>query len=187
MPSLSEAYERRRQERDLRRPAGAAVFVVGIICILVALVLASTAVYETLGWDLLTAREVAGVLGGIGVPLLFVGVITALPTTIRERSLTGVGIVICLGAIGLFTVAYPSSWYGVSADHLTFEVAILYGAGALIALWYVLSAVATFTTRNNPHGTVRVEISTGTGTEIVELEGDVDRRRIQRLAERYES
>lgn len=187
MPSLSEAYARRRRERDLRRPAGAAIFTIGVVLLLVSLVLASTELYTALGWDLVTARETAGVLGGVGLPLLFVGVLVALPTTSRERGLAAVGIVIALLGVGLFTVAYPERWYGVAADHLTFEVAGLYLAGSLIALWYVLSAVATFTTRNNPHGTVTVRIATGAGTEVVELEGDVDPRRIRQVADRYES
>lgn len=187
MPSLSEAYARRRRERDLRRPAGAAVFTAGVLALLVSLVLASTAVYAELGWDLVTAREAAGVLGGLGLPLLFVGVLVALPTTSRERVLAAVGIAVAVLGVGLFTVAYPDRWYGITPDHLTFEVSGLYVTGALIALWYVLSAIATFRTRNDPHGTVTVEINTGTGTEVVELEGDVDRQRIRQVADRYES
>lgn len=187
MPSLAEAYDRRGREPGARyrRAAGAATFVVGACALLAGVVLASTEVGQAVGWDVYQAWHVAGVLGGLGAPALLVGVVVALPTRTREQVLVGLGAAICAAGVVLFWYVYPERWYGVTPDHLTFEVAAVYAVGALIALWYVLSAVATFRARNDPQGTVTVEVRTGSETEVVELEGDVDRERLREVAERH--
>lgn len=186
MTSLSEAYERRGEETNLRRPAGAALFLAGALALLAGLVLASTDVGTNLGWSVLWAREVAGTLGGLGVPALLLGIVVALPTSTREGLLAGVGAAICVTAVGLFWYAYPSLWWGVAENHLTFEVAAVYTAGAVVTLWFVLSAVATFHVRNNPQGTVTLEIEKEGETTVVQVEGRVDRERLKRIAERQE-
>lgn len=186
MPSLSEAYERRRGGDDARRRrlAGAAIFTLGVCGVLAAVVLASTDAGAAVGWGLLEARRIAGVLGGIGAPALLVGVVVALPAAARQRALVGAGSAVCLAGVALFWYAYPDRWFGVTPDHLTFEVAAIYAVGVLVALWYVLSAVATFRARNDPQGTVTVEVIRGGETTVVEVEGDVDRARLRDIADR---
>lgn len=186
MTSLSEAYDRRGEDRNPRRPAGAALFLVGALGLLSGLVLASTDVGASLGWDVLLAREVAGTLGGLGVPMLLLGVVVALPTSTREGLLASVGAATCVAGVGLFWYAYPSLWWGVAENHLTFEVAAVYTFGAVVTLWYVLSAVATFHVRNNPQGIVTLEIEKEGETTVVEVEGTVDRERLKRIAERQD-
>lgn len=186
MPSLTEAYERRRSGDGSRRRrlAGGALFAAGAVAVLAAVVLASTDAGAALGWDQYDARHVAGVLGGLGPPALLVGVVVALPAATRERLLVGAGSAVSVAGVALFWHAYPDRWYGVTPDHLTFEVAAVYAVGALVALWYVLSAVATFRARNDPQGTVTVEVTRGGETTVVEVEGDVDRARLREIADR---
>ncbi|MFB6172836.1 MAG: hypothetical protein ABEJ23_09900 [Haloarculaceae archaeon] len=186
MTSLSEAYDRRGEERHPRRAAGAALFVVGAAGLLAALVLASTDAGASLGWDRLLAREVAGTVGGLAVPTLLLGVVVALPSSTRESLLAGLGAAVCVAGVGLFVYAYPGRWWGVAQNHLTFEVAAVYTVGAVLTLWYVLSAVATVHVRNNPQGTVTLEIEEEGETTVVEVEGTVDRERLRRIAERQD-
>lgn len=188
MPSLAEAYERRGREREgtSRRVAGGLVFAAGLLALLSGVALASTDLYAGAGWTLYEARHVAGVLGGVGAPAMLVGVVVALPSSARTASLMGVGAATCLAGVGLFWYAYPDRWYGVTPNHLTLEVAVVYTAGALVALWAVLSAVATYRARNDPQGTVTVEVTRGGETRTVEVEGSVDRERLERIAEREE-
>jgi len=186
MPSLGEAYDRRGSDLDPRRPAGATVFAAGTLALLAGIVLASTELYTSFGWDLYEARHVAGVLGGLGVPAILLGVVVALPSSTRESLLATLGAAICVAGAGLFWVAYPDRWWGVAENHLTFEVTAVYAVGAVLALWYVLSAVATFRARNDPQGTVTLEVETGGETKVVEVEGDVSPDRLKRIAERQE-
>lgn len=186
MPSLSEAYDRRRggDGSRHRRFAGGLTFAVGTIALLAAVLLAATEWGTAVGWGTYEARRVAGVLGGLGAPALLVGIVVALPAATRERWLVGVGTAICVAGVGMFWHAYPTKWYGVTPGHLTFEVAAVYTVGVLVALWYVLSAVATFRARNDPVGTVTVEIVRGGETTVVEVEGSVDRDRLRQIADR---
>jgi hypothetical protein len=186
MPSLGEAYDRRGRERDLRRPVGGGLFALGVVALLAAVALATTDLHAAVGLDLYEGRHVAGVLGGLGVPAVLVGVAVALPNATRQSLFAGLGAAICVAGTAGFWYAYPERWWGVTPDHLTFEVAAVYTFGAAVALWYVLSAVATFHTRNDPQGTVTLEIETGGETKVVEVEGDVSRERLKRIAERQD-
>lgn len=188
MPSLSEAYERRRGDDGSRRRrlTGATIFTLGAAAVLVAVILSTTDVGAGFGWDIYEARRLAGVVGGVGAPALLIGVVVALPAGRRQRLLVGGGSLICLVAVGLFWIAYPERWYGVTPDHLTFEVAAVYAVGVLVALWYVLSAVATFRARNDPRGTVTVEVTKGGETTVVEVEGEVDRSRLHQIADQHQ-
>ena len=53
---------------------------------------------------------------------------------------------------------------------------MLYFVGGSVALWFVLSAVATFKLRNNPQGTVSLEITRAGQTQTVSVSRDQYRR-----------
>jgi hypothetical protein len=181
MPSLGEAYGRRRGDEDRRGPllVGAATFGLGVAAILGGIVLVTL---EPGGE--VPARRLAGLLGGVGLPLVFLGVVAIIPAHRTERALTAVGAGVCGVATAWFYRAYPEHWFGLTPGDVTLEVSLLYLAGAALALWYVMGAVATFKTRNDPHGTVTLEITRGEKTRVVEVDPrEVDRESLRRRVE----
>ena len=55
-------------------------------------------------------------------------------------------------------MAYPTQWT-TGPETLAFETAMAYFAGTCIAFWFVFTAMASFRTRNNPQGMVRLELT----------------------------
>lgn len=160
MTSLSEAYSGGRWEgRDPRRvSAGGLVFAVGALAVVAAILALSTGFADLFGATTDTAsKRLAGALAGLGIPAMFLGVVVVLPSSARERLGVVLGTVLSAGGVGLFWVAYPTRWTG-TAQSLAFPTAMLYFVGGSVALWFVFSAVATFKLRNNPQGTVTLEV-----------------------------
>jgi cytochrome c biogenesis protein CcdA len=160
MTSLSEAYDREGWEgRDPRRvSAGGALFVLGALSVVAAILALTTGLGDLLGATAETAaRRLAGVLAGLGIPAMFVGVVAVLPASTRQQAGVLVGTLLSAAGVALFRYAYPTRWTG-AADSLAFPTAMLYFVGGSVALWFVLSAVATFKLRNNPQGTVTLEV-----------------------------
>ena len=176
MTSLSEAYGGRgRSEVDPRRLAfGVGSFVVGTL-LLIAGILVAAEVLLSNGATSGEARWLGGVLGGVGVPLLLLGVMTVLPADRRTRAAAVVGAaVMCLG-VALFAHAYPNQWVGgprPELTDLTLPTAGLYFLGAATVLWSVFVGVANFKTRNDPGGTVTMEVTHKGETKIIEVERD---------------
>jgi hypothetical protein len=52
---------------------------------------------------------------------------------------------------------------------MAFETVMLYAVGAAVALWFVFAALATFRLRNNPQGTVELEVVRHGETKTVEV------------------
>jgi len=182
MPSLGEAYDRRRGDTDRRGAlaAGAAAFGLGIAALFAGIVLVTLE-----PWGRFASRRLAGGLGGAGLPLVLLGIVAILPAHRIERIMTGAGAVLCAIATVVFWEAYPQRWFVPSADGLTLEISLLYLVGAALALWFVMRAVATFKTRNDPYGTVTLEIDHGDGTRVVEVDpAEVDSR--EKLRERID-
>jgi len=174
MPSLGETYSRRRADDDRRGTlvAGAAAFGLGIAALLAGVVLVS---FEPGGQ--FTARRLAGGVGGVGFPLVLLGVVAIIPVHRTDRVMTAAGTVLCAIATVMFWEAYPGQWFVLTPDDLTLEISLLYVAGAVLALLFVMRAVATFKTRNDPHGTVTLEIDRGDETRVVEVDpAEVDSR-----------
>jgi hypothetical protein len=160
MTSLSEAYSGGRWDgRDPRRVSvGGGLFVLGALAVAAAILVLTTEL--GIPFDVATevaARRFAGVLAGVGIPAMFLGVVVVLPATTRQQVGVVLGALLSLGGVGLFWHAYPAQWTG-TPESLAFETAMLYFAGGSVALWFVLSAVATFKVRNNPQGTVTLEV-----------------------------
>lgn len=175
MPSLGEAYSRRRGDDDRygALAAGATAFGLGIAALLAGVVLVSL---EPGGRY--QARHLAGGLAGLGLPLVLLGIVAIIPAHRTERIMTGAGALLCAVATVLFWEAYPGRWFVLAPDDLTLEISLLYLGGAALALWFVMRAVATFKTRNDPYGTVTLEIERGGETRVVEVDpSEVDSAR----------
>ncbi len=174
MASLTEVYEGEGGAGLRRLYAGVALFAVGAILLVASLVVAATGIRTLFGLSLFEARELAGILGGLGLPALLVGTMAVLPRAAREiRAGAAVGALVCLVGVALFRYAYPYDWVGGSGNtSMTVVVAGTYFVGALIATWCLFVAVANFKARNDPGGTVTLEITKGGETRIVEVSND---------------
>ncbi len=173
MPSLSEAYSDRRDDsagRDPRRIVlGAAVSLVGACGLITAVLVVTTPLSTVFGaTDSIAAKHLAGILAGLGGPAILLGVVAVLPSRRRQQLGVVAGAGIAVVGVWLFSYAYPAHWTQ-SADPLVFETAIVYFLGGFVALWFVFVALANFRRRNNPHGTVTLEIEKGGETRRVEV------------------
>ena len=159
MTSLGDAYDRKRRAgRDPRRIlAGAALLVAGGLALVAAILLVATAA----AGGGTTAKHYAGALAGLGIPAMLLGVVG--------------GAVLTVAGVALFWHAYPAQWTRAGGG-LTFETTMVYFVGAVIALWYVFTAIATFRRRNTPHGTVRMEVVRQGSTRTIEVSEDRYRR-----------
>jgi hypothetical protein len=178
MTSLSEAYDDRGWEgRDPRRvSAGAALFVSGALAVVVAILVPTTDLAALADATTRTAvRRLAGTLAGLGIPAMFLSVVVVLPASRRERLGVVAGAFLSVGGVFLFRYAYPTQWVS-SGESLAFPTAMLYFVGGSVALWFVFSAVATFKLRNNPHGTVTLEVVRQGETREIEVSRDEYRR-----------
>ena len=174
MTSLSETYGGRgRSEVDPRRLyLGVGSFVAGTLLLVAGILVAAEVVLPS-GYNSGAARQLGGVLGGVGVPLVLLGVMTVLPADRNTRVAAVVGAsVMCLG-VALFAYAYPNHWVGgprPDLTNLTLPTAGLYFVGAATTLWSVFVGVANFKTRNDPGGTVTMEVTHKGETKVIEVD-----------------
>lgn len=152
MPSLDEAYERGGSVPRPRRVAvGLALVGAGGLAVLGAVGLLGLS-------QTTTAKTWAGIVAGLGVPAMLLGVVIALPADRRARLGVAAGTALSTAGVWLFVRAYPDRWTR-TADSLALETLSLYALGCAVALWFVFLALASFRRRNDPQGTVRVELS----------------------------
>lgn len=169
MTSLAEAYHGARNESLRRLYLGTGLFAAGALFAVVAIVVASTGVLRPFGFGVYEAREIAGILAGLGVPAVFVGIFTVLPASDRERAVATVGAAIALLGVVLFWSTYPEQWITATQNHLTLPVTAVYFAGVLTTFWSLFTAVVNFKTRNDPGGTITIERSVNGETQLVEV------------------
>jgi hypothetical protein len=180
MTSLSEVYtgEGRSGEHrpDLRRLyAGVGLFLAGALLVLGGILVAATDVLYTTSTvqGLTNSRHVGGVLGGIGVPAVFLGVLTILPSARRTRAAAIVGASIAVLGVAMFWHAYPCQWSGSNCGaglmDLTLPTVGVYFFGLITTFWWLFVGIANFKTRNAPGGTVRMEVTRQGETKIVEV------------------
>ncbi|MFC7018622.1 MULTISPECIES: DUF7139 domain-containing protein [Haloarcula] len=178
MENLGDAYGGRRWTgRDPRRVvAGVGLSVAGALAVVLAILLATTPLADVFGaTDIRAAEKLAGTVGGLGIPAMFLGVVAVLPSSRREQGGVIAGAALCLGGLALFQVAYPYDWT-TGPQTLAFETAILYFLGACVAFWFVFTAMASFRRRNDPQGTVRLELTHKGESKTVQVSPEEYRR-----------
>jgi hypothetical protein len=174
MASLTEVYSGGSGAGLRRLYAGVALFGVGAVLVTAGLVVASTGIGSYLGLGLYRSRELAGILGGLGFPAVLLGTMVALPRASRGlQTAAVVGAGVCLLGVGLFARWYPVDWIGGSGNStMTLVVAFTYFAGTILTSWSLFTAVANFKARNDPGGTISLEITKAGETRVVEVSND---------------
>ncbi len=164
MASIGEVYD--AQSRGMVDPdhlrIGFGLFFTGIVLAVVGLIVATTGITEPLGWSIFDARLAAGILGGIAVPLALLGILLLFPADRRALGAAAIGTGIAVLGVTMFWYAYPHDWAGYGRD-LTPIVSAVYAFGIVTITWALFSTVATFKRRNDPGGTVTLEVSPETG------------------------
>lgn len=157
MTSLAETYDGGGDRLGRRRTyLGTGLFAVGAIMVIVAILLATTDLIAS-NMGVYAARELAGILAGLGVPATFVGIFIVLPASGTERAIAAIGASVAVLGVLLFWQVYPEQWVGASQNHLTLPVVAVYFLGAITTFWGLFTAVVNVKIRNDPGGTVTLE------------------------------
>ena len=176
MTSLSEVYEGDGGPgRDLRRLYfGLGLFAVGAVMLVAGIVVSTTGLLRGGGTTLTDVRHLGGLLGGLGVPAVFLGIFAVLPSSRRTKATAVIGASIAVLGVGLFWHAYPCQWTGSNCGaglaNLTLPTVFVYFVGTIVTFWSLFVGVANFKTRNDPGGTVTMEVTRQGETKVVEVE-----------------
>jgi len=170
MTSLAEVYEGLGEDASYEQlVAGTGLFGCGALLVVGGIVLATTnplSAFDVPAWQ---AWEPAAVMAGLGLPAVFVGIFTVLPAGRRVRAAAVVGSGVAVLGVALFEYAYPHRWVGDPTD-LTAVVTLVYAVGVIATFWCLFVGVANFKTRNDPGGSVTLEITRGGETRVVEVD-----------------
>jgi hypothetical protein len=182
MTSLADAYaggDDRSGVPRRRLLLGVALFAVGTVLSVAGLVVGTTQAFvptdpSAITYNRLTwGRHVGGLLAGIGVPAVLLGISTVLPASRRTRAAAVVGTGVALVGVALFWHAYPCQWSGSSClngrTELTLHTVGTYFLGVLTVFWCLFAGVANFKTRNDPGGTVTMEVTRQGETRVIEV------------------
>ncbi len=172
MTSLGETYEGHGgvKKRPRRLYLGIGLFLVGSLLAVVGILAATTNFFAAFGLDSYGSYKLAGISAGLGVPAVFIGVFAVLPTTSdRVRAAAAIGSSITILGVAMFWYAYPQHWRG-HGQHLTLPVTAVYFVGLITTFWCLFTAIVNFKTRNDPGGTVTMEVTRKGETKIVEVE-----------------
>lgn len=169
MTSLTDVYEGDvgRVASHRRKLVGTGLFVAGAVGLVGAIALATTGLGSALGMDGYAARELAGIVAGLGLPAVVLGVFVVLPAGRQARATAGVGLSVAVLGVVLFQHLYPYSWLE-GAPLLALTAGIVYFAGVVTTFWCLFVALATFKTRNDPGGTAHMEVTKEGTIKLVE-------------------
>ncbi|MFB6179464.1 MAG: hypothetical protein ABEI77_07060 [Halorientalis sp.] len=176
MTSLTDVYEHGvgAVASRRRRYLGLALFGVGACMVVAGIVLATTGLGVQFGLGIYGARELAGVLAGLGVPAAFLGSFSLLPSSRRTQAAALIGGSLSVFGVVLFREAYPYQWVGATGGtDLTLPVVVVYFVGSITTVWCLFLAAANVKRRNDPGGTVTMEVTEEGTTRIVEVSGSV--------------
>ena len=130
-----EFYASRFGEPRFKQEAhGYWLFVAGVVFGLLGLfALAYSTMAEPRSVAAFNRRQIAGILGGLAVPLLMLGVVYRLPVNRRVDAVAIIGTLISFAALVAFVVFYPGRW-NVIAGGTDYAVPVtgVYGIGLLI-------------------------------------------------------
>ncbi|WP_135302248.1 DUF7139 domain-containing protein [Haloarcula amylovorans] len=169
MTSLTDVYEGEVGRVASRRQqvVGTALFLVGTAALVAAIALATTDVGTRVGLGDYAAREVGGIVAGVGLPTVVLGIFAVLPASVRTRALAVLGTGVSLLGVVAFQHIYPYNWM-TSAPTLALGTSVVYFAGILTTFWCLFVALATFKTRKAPGGTARMEVTEEGTIKLVE-------------------
>ena len=176
MTDLSEAYEGSvaSQQGNHRLYLGISLFFIGAVLLLAGIIVAGSGLLTARGYSLGQTRWLGGILGGVGLPAVILGVFTVLPADRRTRSAALIGASLALFGVAIFSHAYPCQWIGTTCANpgadLTLPTAGIYALGTLTTVWCLLVGIANFKIRNNPGGTVTMEVTRQGETRTVEVD-----------------
>jgi cytochrome c biogenesis protein CcdA len=157
-----------------RQVFGTALFVGGVAMVVGAIPLATTDLGSALGLGVYGARELAGILAGLGVPAVFVGIFTVLPAGRVTRATAAIGASLAVFGVAVFGYAYPYNWMAADPT-LAIATTVLYTMGTLVTFWCLFVAVATFKRRNDPGGAARLHITDEGKIRVVSAESENSR------------
>lgn len=168
MTSLTDVYEGRVGRVASRRQQlfGSGLFLAGAVMLVGAIAIATTGVGSAT-LNEYAAREVGGILAGIGLQTVLLGVFALLPASRRVRGAAVIGTGVVLLGVVLFRHAYPYQWVE-SAPLLALGTTTVYFFGVVTTFWCLFLGLATFKTRNDPGGMARMEITEEGTIQLVE-------------------
>lgn len=160
MTSLADAYGTAGRSAPSRRQqlAGAVLFLFGATSLVSAIGIATTDVGAWAGLTGYAAREVAGIIAGLGLPAVILGIFAVLPSSPRAQLVAALGTLVALIGVATFPILYPSTWIS-SAPVRTLGVSLTYILGVLTMFWCLFGSLAAFETRNAPGGTARMNVT----------------------------
>jgi hypothetical protein len=173
MTSLAEVYEGHVGEEASPRQlyAGAGLLLGGALLLVAGIGIATTEVLTGFGVPPWQAWEVAGLLAGLGLPAAVLGIFAVLPADRHVRVTAAAGAGVCVLGVGVFAHAFPHSWIGDPVNLAPLATGV-YFVGAITTFWCLFTGVANFKTRNDPADTVKVELTRGGETRVVEVARD---------------
>lgn len=168
MTSLTDVYEGRVGRVASRRQQlfGSGLFLAGATMLVGAIAIATTGV-GTATLSEYAAREVGGILAGIGLQTVLLGVFALLPASRRVRGAAVIGTGVTFLGVALFRHAYPYQWVE-SAPLLALATTTVYFFGVVTTFWCLFVGLATFKTRNDPGGMAQMEITQEGTIRLVE-------------------
>lgn len=168
MSSLSDVYDGGVGGIQTRRrlQVGTGLLAVGTLFSVAAVMVATTGIGGPP--DSFMARELAGILGGLAAPAILGGVVIILPANTTLRVAAAIGAAVSVLGVVAFRHAYPSHWAGFGQNFTPYVTAI-YLVGILTLAYCLFAGIATFKRRNDPGGTVTMEI-VRQGGEVVKVE-----------------
>jgi len=132
---LVKSYASRFGEPRFKQEAhGYWLFVAGVLLGLLGLfVLAYSAMAEPRSATAFNRRQIAGILGGVALPLLMLGVVYRLPVNRKVDIVAIIGTIICFASVIAFVVFYPGRWNVVTGGtDYAVPVTGVYGIGLLV-------------------------------------------------------
>ncbi|MFB6074859.1 MAG: hypothetical protein ABEJ89_07600 [Haloarculaceae archaeon] len=168
MTSLTDVYEgdAGRVATRRQRLVGTGLFLCGAAALVGAIAVATTTVGNA-ALGRVAARELAGVLGGLGLPAVVLGAFAVQPANGRTRAAAIIGTGVAVLGVALFTAVYPQSWVD-TAPLVALGTMVVYAAGVGTTFWCLFLALATFDPRAAPGGTARMEVTEEGRIRLVE-------------------
>ncbi|MFB6118406.1 permease [Halosegnis sp.] len=150
MPDLdarADALYRRylgEPERDLDVYLGFALFIGGFALGILGLLLFGVERVVAGDGPLWALRELAFVVGALGLPTLLLGVTVLLPVDRRASYAAGVGVAVTLAAAAFFVTVYPSQWNVTTGQDFSLQGVLVYAVGLVTVIAATGAALVSY-------------------------------------------